>query len=116
MIIIIRNRILGMLIAILDDSCSKRPKAEQEKPNIHDVMHQAEVRPEAVFSVHREGRSTRMQINIDFSDCRHIEIFRNTTGIHKKGCKARTIAIASETTCGCFARHQCLPAIIPKDR
>jgi hypothetical protein len=69
-----------MTISILMVSCSRDASEEVKIP---DILHQDKINPNEVFTLSRNGHVVNVQWQTDFSACKRIEIYRNTTGIFK---------------------------------
>jgi hypothetical protein len=69
-----------MTISILTVSCSR---GANEEVKIPDILHQDKINPNEVFTLSRNGHMVNIQWQTDFSACKRIDIFRNTTGISK---------------------------------
>jgi hypothetical protein len=70
------------LIGIIAVSCTRNVKQEAvQETKIPKVMELPNVDPNDVFALNREGQTVTIQIKIDFSACKSINILRNTTGI-----------------------------------
>ena len=104
---LISKTIIMLIAVVLAASCSKQdtpkaaPKPSQKSTkkavpktadasapapiHIPDIMNRKSesVNPAEVFTVRRNGQDVTLQLLLDFSGCKSIEIQRNTTGISK---------------------------------
>ena len=78
-----------ILAAFLNTSCSRDDGAKAKTPpkdktmketNIPGILKQEKINPSDVFSLSRNGEKVTVQIHIDLSACKHVEILRNATG------------------------------------
>jgi hypothetical protein len=67
-------------ISILLISCSRDVSEEAKIP---DILYQDKINPDEVFTLSRNGHVVNIQWQTDFSNCKNIEILRNTTGTLK---------------------------------
>ena len=74
---------VGILFSV---SCSK--EAAPKVAPVPDVMFREKVEPSEVFTVQRDGEKATVQLLLDFSGCKSIEISRNTTGVAKNRYRA----------------------------
>jgi hypothetical protein len=58
-----------------------KQKQEVTEPKMPDIMFQAAAKPDDIFTLSRAGERVTIQWTTDFSACRAIEVWRNTTGI-----------------------------------
>jgi hypothetical protein len=69
-----------MAISIPLVSCSRNASEEAKIP---DILNQDKINPGEVFTLSRNGHVVNIQWQADFSACRRVDIFRNTTGMAK---------------------------------
>jgi len=86
--------ILGPALILFGASCSKQaeqsaaqgpaiasPAAPEQKTSRPKASEMPALTPQNVFSLARAGEKATIDIKVDFSPCRAIEILRNTTGV-----------------------------------